>query len=251
MTTISLRVARLATLGATLALTLGVVLAPAAVQATPLAQGQPVTEDERWRLAEEIDRRMAEELSAWPAAYPLPGDRWRPAYPGDSYQRPYPWELPGSPYLPVSQLREVTFMGIQPGPADPCYGRLLRTYQTPVGFRLNYLEAARYLSLASADYATTVLNAWEAYLTRGATPPGHVQAPDDAVAMVGGCRPLPPVSADATLPPTGPGELAPTCQNLQRPVGRWFLSPQEVTDVIGGWLRQCGYLAEIRFLPSR
>ena len=245
------RAARVATLIATLALVTTIFLSPAAVQATPLAQGQPTTEEDRWRRAEEIERSLADELSAWPAAYPLPGTRWRPAYPGDSYQRPYPWELPGSPYLPVPQLREMGFMGIQPGPADPCYGRILRSYQTPVAFRLNYLEAARYLSLASADYSTTVLNAWEAYLTRGATPPGRVQAPDDAVAMVGGCRPLPPLGADATLPPTAPGELAPDCHDLQRPVGRWYLSPQEVTDVVGGWLRQCGYLAEIRFLPAR
>src|SRR5918997_997024 len=76
-----------------------------------------------------------------PAGGPAAEGRPRPPYPGDVVQQPFPWQVLGSPYLPVFPLREVTYMGTPPSPDGPCYGRLQRSYVTPLVFRLNYLEA--------------------------------------------------------------------------------------------------------------
>jgi hypothetical protein len=214
---------------------------PSALYAAPQHQGIAQTEEERWQSIQEAEQRAGERLRAWPQAYPLPADRPRPAYPGSFWQQPFPWELLGSPYLPVVPLREINYMGVQPTPDDPCYGRLARDYVTPVAFRLNYLEAAPYLE---QGYGLDVLDAWAGYLVRPGTLPGAVERPDDGVAMVGGCLPLPPPADDALLASTPTGDQRHECGELARPPDPSRLTPQALTGVIGDWLRQCGYLVQ-------
>src|SRR5579875_1838227 len=209
--------------------------------AAPPGQGIPQTPEGQWQTAQEAEQRAADSLRTWPQAYPLPGDRARPAYPGSFWQQPFPWELLGSPYLPVVPLREINYMGVQPGPDNPCYGRLGRDYATPVAFRLNYLEAQPYLE---QGYGPAMLDAWASYLTRPGTAPGAVETPDDAVAVADGCHPLPPPADDATLASGPMGDQTHECGDLAMPADASRLTPQAITNVLAGCLRQCGYLVQ-------
>lgn len=216
--------------------------------AAPALQGIPVTEEERWQAAQETEQRAAERVRAWPQAYPVPNQRARPPYPGSTWQQPYPWELLGSPYLPVIPLREINFMGVPPDRDDPCYGRLMRLYATPVAFRLNYLEASRYLEQGAGP---VVLDAWASYLGRLGTLPGAVQSPDDVVAMGDGCYGLPLPADDATLSPVPEGSQRHECGELRRPADARFLTAQNITNTVAGWLAQCGYLTDGLLPPLR
>jgi hypothetical protein len=242
------RCVRLIVLAVGLAVCLQGVL-PQRTQASPVGQGIAQTEEDAWRVAQEAEQRAAERQRAWPQAYPLPANPARPvppglqparpAYPGSTWQQPYPWELLGSPYLPVVPLREVNFMGVQPTPDDPCYGRLQRLYSTPEAFRLNYLEAVPYLE---QGYGPDVLDLWASYLSRPGTVPNEVQSPDTGVAMVGGCMQLPLIADDATLATTPEGSQRHECGDLARPTDATRLTARAIAAVIGGWLQQCGYL---------
>jgi len=71
-----------------------------------------------------------------------------------------------------------------------------------------------------------------------------LRRPDDGVAMVGGCLPLPPPADDALLASTPTGDQRHECGELARPPDPSRLTPQALTGVIGDWLRQCGYLVQ-------
>jgi hypothetical protein len=88
-------------------------------------------------------------------------------------------------------------------------------------------------------------------LSRPGTAPGRVESPDDVVAMSAGCYRLPPVADDATLSASPEAPETNSCGPLERPANPLLLTPQDITNIIGGWLRQCGYLVEGRALPTR
>jgi hypothetical protein len=152
---------------ATLALMLGPLVGPLPAAADSSAQVCPplspdiVVTERACRRADEIGQQAGALINSWPSAYEY--YRPHPPYPGDNFQRPYPWEVLGSPFIPVLPLREIDFMGIFPSPLDPDYGRLIRYYMTPLAFAANYREATPYLFDGRGP---AVLDAWARYLNR-------------------------------------------------------------------------------------
>jgi hypothetical protein len=130
---------------------------------TALAQVMPPTEENRWREAEDAGRAAAERLRA--GRLPEVALSAPPVYPADYAERQYPWELLGSPFIPVMPLGEIRFMSVPPSPDDPdsFFRRVARQELSPLGFRLNYPEARPYLDYGRAPL---ILEAWAQYLGR-------------------------------------------------------------------------------------
>jgi hypothetical protein len=133
---------------------------PLSAQAQPTVQVIVASEEERWRDAEDAGRAAAARLSFWPAD----ANQLRPRPPLPSpLERPYAWEMLGSPFVAVMPLAEIRFMGVPPALNDPNYGMLVRDERAPVAFRLSFLEARPYLEYG---YGPQVLDAWAIYLGR-------------------------------------------------------------------------------------
>jgi hypothetical protein len=217
---------------------------PSGTSAAPVYQVVAEDPDEAWRRAELAQQQAAQAVSAWPAAYPF--YRPRPPYPGGALQQLFPWQMLGSPYLPALPFREIHFTGNVPSPHDLCYGRLVRSYNTPLVFRLNYLAAAPYINFG---YGPAVLEAWWRYLSPPPTAGEAAATVEDAIGLVGGCY-APEPSGDVPLagsPPAAPSQ----CGRLEPPPTNALLSAEEMTIIIGNWLRQCGYLVDTGPLPYR
>ena len=115
-----------------------------AQQIAPATAPGTAAEEETLRRREQGARLVGDALSAWPASYPY--FRARPPLAGGPLQRPYPWEVLGSPYVAVLPSREIHFMGVEPSQIDRCYGLLERNDVTPLLFRSNLSEARPYLA---------------------------------------------------------------------------------------------------------